>query len=205
MGDSPQQPVQPQVAPADAPPPGTQNVANSQPQASATDVHQAIPPAPQGTPVQQPQRPQAATNQVLSQALLSDQQPIQIQYGTGRKEQELGGQEQAWELPAGVQSVEHEKRPEIPPEVEEYMTEVQDDQAQLPDEVVVADGQMPTVQPHYVAKPVIVLPMTKEEIEKGLKSPKTHSYRWLSEWAHKIWKMFSGEVVYQDDPLLNQK
>ncbi len=171
------------------------------------------PQAPQtaSTQIQQPfsqdedQRPGTAT-QVLSQALLSEDQPIQVQYGSTGKEQEAFANSQEWELPSSISAIEYEPVPEVSPEVEKYVTAVQDDPSDFPQEVVIADNSVSSgVQPHYVAKPVIVLPMTKAELEEGLKQSNEKSARWFAEWANKIWKMFSGEVVYQDDAKLSNQ
>ena len=158
------------------------------------------------SPVQDVDQRESVSAQVLTQAMLNDTQPMQVQYGPSGKEQEpFQTVEQGWDLPAGLNAVEEEPQAEISPEVEKYISAVKQDHTQIPQEVVIAeDLSSMKVQPHYVARPVIVLPMTKAKIEQGLKEPEDRSVRWFSEWAQKIWKMFSGEVVYQDDSSLSR-
>lgn len=105
----------------------------------------------------------------------------------------------AIEAGGGLQQVEYEPQPEIPVEVENYLQQVEQNSDQTPQEIIVADGQTDIAFNHKtVKKPVVVLPIT-EEIEKiGLKKSPHWSIRWLVEWSHKLMKMFSGSVVYQD-------
>lgn len=107
--------------------------------------------------------------------------------------------DQAVELPGGVQSVETLRTPEIPVEVEKFIEEVKDHPDQIPAEVVMTDQQqvMNNAQ-HALAKPVIILPMTKEELHNAKKSSPQMSKRWLGEWVEKIMKVFAGEVVFRD-------
>lgn len=99
----------------------------------------------------------------------------------------------------GVQTVEQERVPEIPVEVESYLQRVEDHRETAPTEVVIADGttEVPTNQ--YPSKPVIVLPFTEEEEKEGMKQSPKNSFRWLVEFGHKIIKMFTGKVIYKQD------
>ncbi len=97
----------------------------------------------------------------------------------------------------GLQYVEEEPQHELPPEVEEYVKEVENHQEQIPSEVVVADHQAPQQSTHYLAKPVIVLPITPEIEKKGAHKSSSFSVRWLVEWSRKIMKMFRGQIVYK--------
>jgi hypothetical protein len=97
----------------------------------------------------------------------------------------------------GVQYVEQEVNQEVSPEVEAYLQRVNENQHQLPDEVVVADDTASNPTGHYVAQPVIVLPITPDVEKKGAHQSSQFSVRWLVEWSRKIMKMFSGKVVYR--------
>lgn len=102
------------------------------------------------------------------------------------------------EAGTGVQAVEVEKNPELPPEVEGFINKVEQQADQLPKEIVIADAIKNLPQHHPLPKqPVVVLPITPE-IEKtgATKSPK-FSVRWLVEWSRRIMKMFVGKVIYR--------
>lgn len=109
------------------------------------------------------------------------------------------------ESAAGVQAVEYEPKPELPPEVEGYLQQVEEHPDKLPDEIVVADGttQFSTTQ-QPAKKPVIVLPITPEMEKAGASKPVHWSIRWLVEFSRKIMKMFVGEVVYRPEPTSGQ-
>ncbi len=101
------------------------------------------------------------------------------------------------EAGTGLQYVEQEKSPEIPPEVERYIQKVDQGQVKPPEEIVVADQAQPQTKTKHAAQPVIVLPITPEIEKKGKKKPPTFSVRWLVAWSKKIIKMFSGKVIYR--------
>jgi len=104
---------------------------------------------------------------------------------------------------AGLQQVEYEQSGELPPEVESYLQKVEEQQNKVLEEVVIADGTTtPSVVHPPVKKPVIVLPITAAEEKAGQKKPLHLSIRWLVEWSKKIMKMFSGEVIYRQEPLV---
>jgi hypothetical protein len=103
------------------------------------------------------------------------------------------------DLNGGVQAVERERTPEVPPEVESFLQHVQNNAAKLPEEIVIADNQEISKVTHHPKTPVLVLPISPEEEKLGrTKSPKL-SVRWLVEWSHKMMKKFSGKVVYRMD------
>jgi hypothetical protein len=102
----------------------------------------------------------------------------------------------------GVQYVEEEKgheKPEIPPEVEGYIQQVENHQDQIPQEIVIGDQQSTHPSTKYLATPVIVLPITAEEEKAGAHKSSQFSIRWLVEWSRKVMKVFSGRVVYRQD------
>ncbi|MFH2022609.1 MAG: hypothetical protein ABIJ33_05050 [Patescibacteria group bacterium] len=93
--------------------------------------------------------------------------------------------------------VELEKTPELPIEVEQYLTHVEDNANQLPQQIVVTGDDIAIEPSHRPTSPVIVLPITPEdEKEARFKGP-SWSIRWLVEWSHKIIKKFVGKVVYR--------
>jgi hypothetical protein len=126
------------------------------------------------------------------------------QYGSSRSAKEgiengTSLDNQSIDLGGGVQTLEREKNPEIPVEVESYLQRVEDHHDTAPQEVVIADGTHEVSTNNYPSKPVIVLPITEAEEKEGMrKSPKL-SYRWLVEFSHKVIKMFTGKVIYRQE------
>ncbi len=102
------------------------------------------------------------------------------------------------EMAGGLQQVEQEPHPEISPEVESFISEVGQHQDQLPQEIVIADIQAPVPTTQYLAKPVVILPITPEVEKEGAKKAPQFSIRWLVEWSRKMMKVFAGEVVYKE-------
>lgn len=100
----------------------------------------------------------------------------------------------------GVQYVETEKSHELPPEVEGFLKNVEDNVDQIPQEIVISDPQSGQVLPRVMAQPVVVLPITPQVEDEGKNKPTTYSIRWLIEWSWKMMKSFSGKVVYRDEP-----
>jgi hypothetical protein len=145
-------------------------------------------------------RNQSTQFQTQSQNQQNQQEPDLLQYTSrASKESESTSNQEAEIVDSGgVQSVEHERTPEIPVEVESFLHRVEDHQESAPQEVVIADGTVETIKASYPSKPVIVLPFTQEEESIGAKKPLTSSFRWLVEFGRKITKMFFGKVIYKD-------
>ena len=117
-----------------------------------------------------------------------------------RKESSDGMSINLTEQLPNVQYVEEEKSPELSPEVEKFIQDVQKNQDKAPKEIVIADqsSSLPA-DDQYVAEKVVVLPITPDIEKLGKnKSPKL-SIRWLVEWSQKIVKMFQGKVIYQQE------
>jgi len=102
------------------------------------------------------------------------------------------------DMAGGLQSVEQERVAEISPEVESFIAEVEEHQDQLPQEIVIADIAAPVPTTKYLAKPVVILPITHEIEKEGAKKAPQFSVRWLVEWSRKMMKIFAGEVVYKE-------
>jgi hypothetical protein len=95
-------------------------------------------------------------------------------------------------------TVEYEPNPEIPPEVESFMQQVESHEDQLPQEIVVSGDSIQMNTAKYAAQPVVVLPYTKETEQKArFKGPKW-SIRWLVEFGEKVYKLFGGKVIYRE-------
>jgi hypothetical protein len=103
------------------------------------------------------------------------------------------------DIAAGVQFVESEPRAEISPEVESFLTQVENHQEQLPQEVVIADQQLGDISVQPMAQPVIVLPITQEMEKEAAHKSSSFSIRWLVEWSHKMMKIFAGRIVYKPE------
>jgi hypothetical protein len=98
-----------------------------------------------------------------------------------------------------VTQLETEPSPELSPEVEAYLQEVQQLKNQVPQEIVLADdGQTISSKPH-IAQPVIVLPINEQEEQEGSKKNPTFSFRWLVEFSRKLMKAFDGKVIYREE------
>jgi len=127
--------------------------------------------------------------------------PQQGAVRSAKERAEVGGSldTKSIDLGGGVQTVEQEKNPEIPVEVESFLQRVEDHHDTAPTEIVIADGtgEVPTNQ--YPSRPVIVLPITEEEEKEGIKKSPKNSFRWLVEFSHKIIKMFTGKVIYKQE------
>ncbi len=92
--------------------------------------------------------------------------------------------------------VERATTPEVPPEIE-HAEAIPGAEIQLPQPVTDdTTGQVLVTSPTAI-QPKIVLPLTEEEIERGLHLKVIHSFRWLAEWCRRLIKVFHGQVVYR--------
>ncbi len=53
----------------------------------------------------------------------------------------------------------------------------------------------------YQKQPVVILPLDKENYQKGLKKNVNNSLRWLVEWCQRLMKMF--KFIYQDNNIIS--
>ena len=102
---------------------------------------------------------------------------------------------------------EYTRKVDIEPEVESWMEKLEKENEQLDKPVTDDQGQtvlddIDDVDDKKKPQFKVVLPMTKEEMEKGLHHKVASSARWLAEWCIRMIKMFHGKVAYkrQDEP-----
>lgn len=98
----------------------------------------------------------------------------------------------------GAQVVDVERSAEVPPEVESWMEKVKHHEVRAPSQVVVADQTAQAPTGDYASQPVIVLPVTQQAVQAGMKKSVQDSIRWLAEWCVKMMKKFHGLVVYRE-------
>ena len=145
--------------------------------------------SPQSSGVVAQAMPQAMDQAVQTQTA----QVASVRSGVKESAQGL----QVFESIPGAQ-VEYENSAEIAPEVAEFVKEVEAHD-QLPQEIAISGDSISLSQPVKTArKAVVVLPITPEIEAVGIKKSPKHSVRWLVEFAQKIMKMFTGEVVYRE-------
>ncbi|MEO8581526.1 MAG: hypothetical protein ABI425_02990 [Patescibacteria group bacterium] len=143
-------------------------------------------------------RPLAAMNAMMSQ-VATQPDPLNPAHPTSSvKENAPLNIEVSGEMPAGMQSVEALRTPEISPEVEKYIEQVAEEPSSFPHEVVIADQKLVQPANGFIAQPVIVLPMTQEEFEEGKKASPDTARRWLAEFTEKIQKIFGGSVLFRE-------
>lgn len=89
------------------------------------------------------------------------------------------------------------KEGEIKPEIKDYVTKVETAaEISLPQPVTDDQGQIivDNTQPKKVK---ITLPLTEEEMRRGLYHKIVDSIRWLAEWCQRLIKIAHGKFIYQ--------
>ncbi len=86
---------------------------------------------------------------------------------------------------------------DLEPEVEGWLEKLEKEQTQLPQPVVDEKGQVILDDAQKQAGFKVVLPLTKDEVEKGLHLKVIDSLRWLAEWCLRLIKMFGNKVAYR--------
>ncbi|MFH0943287.1 MAG: hypothetical protein V1810_03875 [Candidatus Beckwithbacteria bacterium] len=123
--------------------------------------------------------------------------------------QPVGGKERVDNKPAAAESSGEAKQEETPvteftrnidlePEVEGWLEKVEKEDSQAPQAIKDDKGQVvldDTAQPGAGFK--VVLPLTKDEVDKGLQHKVLDSIRWLAEWCIRMVKMFGSKVAYR--------
>jgi hypothetical protein len=167
---------------------------------TAPIAEEVVPPQPTPISTQLPATEPSVLAQVAPQVIQQNDQ-LNPPGATGSLSKEQSQvftvEHPAIDHPAGVVSVEQLRNPEIPVEVESYLQKVAGNQEQLPEQVVIADATAAQPTNHYLAQPVIVLPITPEVEKKGAHRGTKFSIRWLVEWSWKVMKMFKGQVIYR--------
>jgi hypothetical protein len=96
---------------------------------------------------------------------------------------------------------EYTRQVDLEPEVEGWLEKVEREDSQLQQPVTDpsspgSSGQalLDNVQPSNFK---VVLPMTQDEVNKGLHHKVLDSVRWLAEWCTRMIKMFGNKVAYR--------
>jgi hypothetical protein len=121
----------------------------------------------------------------------------------GKKQDDVVGMPAgAKEKGAGVQEktpvTEYTRRVDLEPEVEGWLEKLEKEEAQLQQPVVDDKGQVVLDDAQKKKKGFkVVLPLSKDEVEKGLHHKVIDSLRWLAEWCTRMIKMFGNKVAYR--------
>ena len=117
------------------------------------------------------------------------------------KERMIGGEsfDSAQDKQEKTPITEYTRKVELEPEVESWLEKLEKEEQQLQQPVTDDQGQviLDDVDDKKESKFKVVLPMTKEEMEKGLHHKVMDSVRWLAEWCVRMIKMFHGKVAYK--------
>jgi len=82
--------------------------------------------------------------------------------------------------------------------VEGWLEKLEKEEAQLQQPVVDDKGQVVLDDAQKKKKGFkVVLPLSKDEVEKGLHHKVIDSLRWLAEWCIRMIKMFGNKVAYR--------
>jgi len=81
--------------------------------------------------------------------------------------------------------------------VEGYLKAVENHEQQKPEEIVIADGSLPSQHSNVPVKKVVILPVSEEETKVARFKNPTWSIKWLVSWSERLIKMFQGAVVYR--------
>ncbi len=114
------------------------------------------------------------------------------------------GESKPLDMARGKQEVtpvtEYTKKVDLEPEVEGWLEKLEKEDTSL---------SKPVIDPSDKNKKVlkdtqeekgrfkVILPLTKEEVDRGLHHKVIDSVRWLAEWCVKMIKMFHGKVAYR--------
>jgi len=87
---------------------------------------------------------------------------------------------------------------DLEPEVEGWLEKLEKEQTQLQQPVVNQQtGQVVLADSQNQNSFKVVLPLTKDEMERGLHHKVMDSLRWLAEWCLRLIKMFGDKVAYK--------
>lgn len=93
---------------------------------------------------------------------------------------------------------EYTRNVDLEPEVEGWLEKLEKEQTQLNQPVTDDKGQVVLDDTNKQQSGFkVVLPLTKDEVEKGLHHKVIDSIRWLAEWCIRMVKMFGNKVAYR--------
>jgi len=108
----------------------------------------------------------------------------------------------AKEKGGGVQErtpmTEYTRKVDLEPEVEGWLEKLEKEDSQLQQPVMDDKGQVVLDDAQKKKKDFkVVLPLSKDEVEKGLHHKLVDSVRWLAEWCIRMIKIFGNKVAYR--------
>jgi len=109
----------------------------------------------------------------------------------GAKEKGRGAQER-------TPMTEYTRKVDLEPEVEGWLEKLEKEDSQLQQPVRDDKGQVVLDDAQKKKKGFkVVLPLSEDEVEKGLHHKLVDSIRWLAEWCIRMIKMFGNKVAYR--------
>ncbi len=108
----------------------------------------------------------------------------------------------AKEKGGGVQErtpmTEYTRKVDLEPEVEGWLEKLEKEDSQLQQPVMDDKGQVILDDVQKKQKDFkVVLPLSEDEVEKGLHHKLVDSVRWLAEWCIRMIKIFGNKVAYR--------
>lgn len=94
---------------------------------------------------------------------------------------------------------EYTRQVDLEPEVEGWLEKVEKEDSQLQQPVAdpASAGQVLLDNAQQQSGFKAILPLTKDEVDKGLQHKVLDSVRWLAEWCIRMIKMFGNKVAYR--------
>lgn len=93
---------------------------------------------------------------------------------------------------------EYTRKVDLEPEVEGWLEKLEKEDSRLQQPVVDDKGKIILDDAAKQKKGFkVVLPLTKDEVDKGLHHKVIDSIRWLAEWCIRMIKMFGSKVAYR--------
>jgi hypothetical protein len=89
-----------------------------------------------------------------------------------------------------------ESEPEVDKEVESYIEKVEKEI--YLSKPITDDAGQPLVSPPAPQDPQIILPISDDQLNSGLKHKVSDSIRWLSEWCLRLVKIFGSRAVFRE-------
>lgn len=131
-----------------------------------------------------------------------------LQMAVPRRQKEMVGASVATEATAAspetaatAAPAEYEAPKELEPDIEKAAERVTQHKVTAPANTVVAVSEMPTEAPRTVAQPVVILPLSEQEMNKAKRKNTQMSVRWLYQWCvRQIQKLKGIVVLYRDNP-----